>query len=716
LVTRRPWALSLLLPLLVVLFAGPAARGQSVRPEDPALQSARLAYDATDYEGARAALDAIVTGLTGQELTPGDRDLLAAAYELRGRTLQNLRDIEGARADFRLMLLLRPDYPFPAEAGARALALFEEVRAATVGFVEIDAAPADARILVDDRPVERPARVWLVDGAHTVTVERRGYATVTQTFAVRPGEPNEVSVTLERIASTLMVVTIPGDVEVVLNGAPRGRTRLADGTVPVSPDAPAALTAAPASSQPLLIEDLPLGVHTLEFRRACFVTHRRTVDITQHGEIRLEPVRLEPAVGTIAVRSNRPDASVFLDGAARGEAPQTVTACEGRRVVEVRTASGRDVRRYDLTAGAKEEWTARIRPAVALIGGAGTVTAAQLEEVEAAFSEAATLKLYVPAPAAAGVAEKQLPEGWPSWADPRRPAAADAAARRQAVAEASGSLQAQGVATVLPGSTAGETRLLLLAPGSTAPDVIMWGTGDRASVRTAVEQLDARPALARPSLGIVAIDVLDVEGVVIASVEAGGAAAAAGLRRGDTVISAGGSAVANVAALDRLAAAQPPQQPLALQVRDAAGTVRAVTVAVTRQPRVVDPADDAVLANVLAIDLSARLPSASAPLERAGIGLNLAAAWLQLENLPAATQVLEEVLATADGILLGPARDAVTGTAQYLLGLAAAQSGDTSAARRAWAAASASTADLLTGGAVPVKELAARALRSLPQP
>jgi hypothetical protein len=35
------------------------------------------------------------------------------------------------------MLNVDPTYPFPNEAGSRALSLFEEVRAATVGTVEI---------------------------------------------------------------------------------------------------------------------------------------------------------------------------------------------------------------------------------------------------------------------------------------------------------------------------------------------------------------------------------------------------------------------------------------------------------------------------------------------------------------------------------------------------------------------------------------------------
>ena len=73
---------------------------------------------------------------------------LVRQRELRGRALQNLRDLDGARNDWRAMLLLAPDYVFPVEDGPRALALFEEVRASTVGMESVASSLRAARAAI----------------------------------------------------------------------------------------------------------------------------------------------------------------------------------------------------------------------------------------------------------------------------------------------------------------------------------------------------------------------------------------------------------------------------------------------------------------------------------------------------------------------------------------------------------------------------------------
>src|SRR5688572_14273209 len=168
---RQCVGLGVAVALLVSAVVMPAA--QTSVPANPQLQEARRAYDATDFETARATLTTMIAEWSA---SPDDavKPLLAAAYELRGRTLQNLRDLDGARNDWRAMLLLVPGYTFPVEAGPRALALFEEVRAATIGMVDIAISPADAEVRVDGRLIpDRPLRLSLADGPHTVAATRR---------------------------------------------------------------------------------------------------------------------------------------------------------------------------------------------------------------------------------------------------------------------------------------------------------------------------------------------------------------------------------------------------------------------------------------------------------------------------------------------------------------------------------------------------------------
>ena len=68
----------------------------------------------------------------------------------------------------------------------------------------------------------------------------------------------------------------------------------------------------------------------------------------------LDPVKLEPAVATVAVTSNQPGTLVLIDGLQRGVAPMTISdVCEGQHLVELKSASGRYFQRVDARTGQK---------------------------------------------------------------------------------------------------------------------------------------------------------------------------------------------------------------------------------------------------------------------------------------------------------------------------------------------------------------------------
>jgi hypothetical protein len=119
------------------LMAGQAVAQVVPTPTDAVLTEARQAYEATEYERARTLLDAVIAGLGAAPASPEQRQAVAGAYELRARTRFNLRDVDGARTDFRAMLLLNPSYLLAAEVNPRVLELFEEVRKTTIGTVSV---------------------------------------------------------------------------------------------------------------------------------------------------------------------------------------------------------------------------------------------------------------------------------------------------------------------------------------------------------------------------------------------------------------------------------------------------------------------------------------------------------------------------------------------------------------------------------------------------
>src|SRR5439155_25660602 len=107
---------------------------------------------------------------------------------------------------------------------------------------------------------------------------------------------------------------------------------------------------------------------------------------------------------------------------------------------------------------------------------------------------------------------------------------------------------AQGVAGV---TVLDRNRVVLsfLAAGSNDPDVLEVTLDNADSVRRAIAQLDRMPAFFRPSIGLVGVDVADLQGVVVGSVDANGPAAKAGIKVGDVIVKAKDQPIADAAAL-----------------------------------------------------------------------------------------------------------------------------------------------------------------------
>jgi len=692
------WFVALSIVLSVVLDARLATPQTSV-PSNPQLQEARRAYDATDFETARTLLTVLIDqwSASPDETT---RPQLAAAYELRGRTLQNLRDLDGARSDWRTMLLLAPGYTFPVEAGPRALALFDEVRATTIGMVDIVISPADAEVRVDGRLIaDRPVRLSLVDGPHSVTATRRSHRPAEQAFTIKAGEMTTVPLALERTQSTLTFSAAPGQVEVFINNERRGATQ-PDASGSPSPD-----DAAQRASVPFVIEELPTGRYTLELRAPCFVPEQRVVDVQRPQDIRLDTIRLMPARGEVSVQSNVADSRIVTSGAtvaAELRPPQVLSLCAGPHVIQVQSPIGRDLRRYDLKTGQKEQFAARVRPAFALVPSADANTTAAVGRdvrlaAEQAFRDTSAVTIFAADEGAATAPSVATPE------------------RRAVVSKVTRDLGAQGLAVLSRQAGSPDTLTLALwAPGSGKPDLLQWRAGDSTSTAAVTRRLDAAPILTRASLGLLAIDVIDV-GVVVASIDASGGAS--GLQPGDVVVNVGGKPLTAAAALLAAAESLAPGATLPIDVRDRAGATRRVELPVNRVPRVIDPLDQTVLPNTLAVSLTGRVQSRLTAVETASIRLNLAVAWIQAEAWPAAQAELDAVDAMiAKAALPQPVTDAIVGTSAYLRGVSAEKSGDAAAAERAWARASQFTGPLLTESGGSIRDMAERRLASLRQP
>ena len=302
----------------------------------------------------------------------------------------------------------------------------------------------------------------------------------------------------------------------------------------------------------------------------------------------------------------------------------------------------------------------------------------------------------------------QLQPGWLAFDANKRPMGTSTdlvqSMRRDLGVKLATTFGAQGVAAI---SVVDRNRVVLslLAYGSNDPDVLEVTLDNGDSVRRAIAQLDRMPAFFRPSIGMVAIDVADLTGVVVASVEANGPAAKAGVKPGDIVVSANAKPIADGAALAAALASSKANDDLALELKDRTGAARKAAVKVMMTPRLIGISDQSLLVNAILVALRSRLLSPSDPTEEAVMRLNLAAALARVEAWSEAKTELQNVkLPEGSGV--------ANGTVQYLLGLCADRMGNRADAEAAYRAAAASDS-LLTEDGPPVRELAQAKLAEL---
>ncbi len=675
---------------------------------DAQFQEARRLFDALDYEKAVTALDAAIAALEAS--TPRDitrRDKLASAYEMRARSKFGLGDQDGAKADFVQLLKLSPGHTLSGQVSPRVVALFEETVKASITSIAVSVTPATAKLEIDGLPAS-PGTIRVAIGDHVLVAEQGGFRPVKQTITAVAGSTAEIAITLERVSSVLRIVTSPPDVEVRVDGTVVGKTLAAvsgEGGAP-APDA------APMSA-PLIISDVTTGTHLVELKKDCFVTATSKVSVDKPDDYVVGPVTLQRAIATLNVTANQPGAQVFIDGQDRGTAPLTgAELCEGEHLVEIRTRFGRDSRRIDARAGAQIAFDGVLKPAFALISASGPATGSSQDIrvlVERALAGSQTVRVVATAADQADKALKanQLTNDWLATDAGGRPVGASAQMagpiRKEASTRLSDALGVQGVASVTA-VDASRVVVALLASGSGTPDVVEVSLDNPSSISAAIAKLDRSISFSRPATGVVAIDVADVQGAVVAAVETAGPAAAV-VKVGDMIVQADGKPVADATAFAAIVSGHKAGENVALDLRDAAGTPKKVDLPVFLTPRVIGLSEQGLPVNRILLDLRARTGDTIDPFEQSVVRLNTAVALARVGEWSAAQAELQRVKL--------PDRPGVgNGTVQYLLGVVAEALGNRAEAEAAYKAAAA-TESLLMEDGPRVKDLVEARLAEL---
>jgi tetratricopeptide (TPR) repeat protein len=673
----------LLAPCLVRAQAPVDAAPREVQAAQDQLARAMVEFDGAQQSRSIVLFDEIIGRLESvrrQGALPAlGRDLLAQSYEMRGRAYFNIGLQEKASENFRLLVQLKPEYAISKEkVSPKIVDLFNSVKKQLVGYVAVASKPAaahvtlisagDARVelgLTDFFPLE------VLAGDYMVEVAKEGYRTETRPLTLAPRATESLQFELVRTLASVFFVTEPAGVEVSIDGEPRVTTA---GTL-----APDLLEGARAkgldparASARTEVANLALGTHTIEFRRKCYETVRRTLDTSLAEDYEADPVRLEDSLASLRLVSDPPGAKIFLNGEARGVTPAEIGGiCTGKVRVEVKHASGKFIK--DLVLGKDEAVSldCPIRPTLAFLGvvadtAAGERNLADAEErIRDSLGRITSLN-FVPAPRdivdrileQEKVTRKSLVPG--SGADPDL-------VRKVTEKLAAALDEAQGfLVAVLPEERLQRTaNLHLLAAGNVVADTWPVTFSEAASYGPFVTRLDQKVTSYRPWSGIITVDTeLFSDGVPVLRVVPGSPAAEAGLQVGELVTAADGKPVTRTTDLLAAVAAKKPRDKLALHLKGSAGP-RAVELTLGQTPQEIPLFDPSLLYNKVMMDLRAQVEGYPGTEQAAFAGLNLAIAAMHFQDYAAAHDYLMKV----KGEL--PTRPGVSqGTALYYLGLA----------------------------------------------
>jgi len=680
------------------------------------IDQARTAFEQLDYENTIKALDSAI-GAVEARPTPEAKRMLPQAYDMRARALFGLGKDKDATNDFVSLVKVEPGYVLSGQVSPKILAVYDDVVKANVTELRLTILPADAEVLLDGARIPTSGTLPIAVGDHSLSVSRIGFRQISQPFTAAAGAATVVdSLTLERTSTVFRFVTAPAGVEIVVDGISHGVTKPGPPPAEYAERAARSGVAASELSAVLTVLELPLGAHRIEFKKDCFVRAERRQTVEQLDDFVLDPVKLEPAVASVSVASNQPGTLVLIDGLQRGVAPMTINdVCEGNHLVELKSQSGRYFQRIDARTGAKINVAGTLRPAFALVSASGpaALNTDLRMTIEKQLQSAQSVTLFAPAAedTAKALAAEKLPQDWMAYDSNKRAlgASAEVAAvmRGDLSQRLSRQFDSQGIASVTVPSAASRNRLVvsLLAAGSSDPDVIELDLDSPDATSMAVGRLDRSLSFFKPSLGMTAIDVADLEGPVVVSVDPNGPAAKGGIQPGDIVLKANSQPVPDAAALITLLAGRKADEALTLDLKDRTGAAKKADTNVYMTPRLIGLNDQSLMVNKILVDLRNRLQSQADPNTDSVIRLNLAVALARVGNWSEARLELQRVK-------LNDGPGVSSGTVQYLLGLAAERMGNTAEAEAAWKTAAGTTA-LETEDGLPVKDLAEARLQGL---
>ncbi len=673
---------------LLVVMAPRAASAQDAQPAfaeavqremevvQDLLMRATAEFDGSQQSRSIVLFDEIIARLENLRLQgtlpPRGHEILVQAYEYRGRAYYNIGLQEKAADSFRSLIQLQPQHEVSKQQmSPKIVEYFNSVKRSLVGYLAVSSSPPGARVTLDGQflsltdffPLE------VLAGEYTVEVAREGYASHTEVVSVAPKATQTLNVVLTRTAGSCFFITEPEGVEIYVDGELAATT-----SGVLHPDLAAFVQEKgldPArSSARTEVANLPLGSHVIELRKPCFETVRSTLEIAEPRDYEMQPIRMEDSVATLSLRSDPPGAQIYVDGSFMGQTPKDVEGvCSGRHRLEVKHSSGKFVQDVTLSRDEQLILDCPIRPSLAFLGVVAESEAGErlLPEVEERLVENLakihTLN-FVPTPAdlvgrllaAESLTLKALIPDSGTSPD----------VLRRVTEKLASQLEVQGflIARLRDERLLRTVSLHLLAAGNTVSDQWDVAFGEPASYIRFLSAIDQKVTVFRPWTGIITVDTLLHEGVVVLRVVPASPASQAGIETGEVLYSAEGQPVRQTAELLAMIEGRQAGQPLSLHLRGPAGE-RAVAVTIGETPQEIPLNDPSLLYNKVMMDLRQQVEAYPGTPVAALARLNLALCAMHFEDFAGAHEHLTKARSEL------PAGAGISqGTALYYLGVA----------------------------------------------
>ncbi len=518
-------------------------------------------------------VDLLEPRAAANQLSPPLRELLARSLAFRARLYFNFGEIGLVDEALRRMLEIRPESDLDREqASPKLVRQFDALRRRILGEITFVLEPADSQVRIDARVVDAiSGPVPVLAGQRQIMVSLPGYAPVIRPLEVAPDVGITLDLALERTSAVVRLLTRPAGAEVLLDGAPYGKTA---GTAPEGflPQGAAAAYRGEEFSDELIIEGIEPGLVILEVQLAGYRRERFELSIYELLDYPVPPIVLEKERGSLSFNNFPTGAEIRIDGEARspdnpGSRKPVLALPPGTYHVTVSAGPSKMFStRLQLADRQRMEVDVDLRPGLAFLGvlGGDAETARNLDQsLRVALADSGRWTLINRSAEASSV----LREAGVSAETLRRVEADSAAGSRSSIdwkrVQKAMDENVPGLAYILavPAndlvSTYASIWIWPSAPGPSEPDRTRLPLGDPSALNSLKDSFNRTLRLQRAWVGATVIDTQAAPHPLVIEVSPASPAEAAGVRVGDLIAGVAGVPVTTRAAFDeRIAAAE----------------------------------------------------------------------------------------------------------------------------------------------------------------